>query len=251
MLPMSHGSSTTALALHTLAASALLMWECEGGKCHQVTALNCSNDTDCVPTIGPTQCVDNQCLCMEGFCWAPVDKGAEAMRCRARVGSCDILPCGHRGVECIQDQCLCHSGYHADSNGVCAFGWWPTDGWPTTTKATTTATTTTTEEPSSVTEANGDLQRLLLAWQQASQLATMPGSTFSAYALVLCSALAITAVAAAAALHRHHGVSSASVTSSSAFAVESASGEGIEESCYEPLASAPPCMGGEGDTCNT
>jgi len=242
------------------------MWECEGGKCERLTAFNCSNDTDCVPTMGPTQCVDNHCLCMEGFCWAPVDRGAEAMRCRARVGSCDILPCGHREVECIQDQCLCHSGYHADSNGVCQFGWWPTDGWPTKAPASsvteepssvTDQPSSATEEPINVTGANSSLQRLLLAWQHVSQLATIPASTLSAYALVLCSSLAITAIAAAAALHRHHGGSSASVISASA--VKTSSGDGIEESCYEPLeeacyeplASAPPSLEGEVHTCNT
>jgi len=242
---MCRGSLAAALALRTLAAAALLIGKSEGGKCERSTANPCSNDTDCVPTIGPTKCVDNQCFCEESFCWAKADNDAAdsaQMRCRARVGSCDILKkvlgCesgkgGPHAVECIEGQCLCHSGYHADSDGHCQFGWWPPHQLAMLRNDT---------------EAYGNLQRLSLRWQQAWQLPTMPASMLPAYALVLCSTLT---VAACVALQRHRRGSAASVTSPSAFAVERASGDCIEEACYEPLASSPLSFGGDGNTDNT
>lgn len=252
---MCRGSSAAALALRTLAAATLLIEKSEGAKCERSTANNCTADKDCVPTIGPTECVDNQCICQEGFCWAKADNDAtdrELLRCRARVGTCDILGCtinhdGPRGVDCIKGLCLCHSGYHADKHGFCQFGWWP----PAERKHPTTTTTTTSQTSSTIattSTAHGNLQRLSPWWHQVVQLSTMPASMLPAYAMALCSALSVTA---AVALQRHRRGSAVSVTSPSASAVESASGDYIEETCYEPLASAPLSCGGEGNIDNT
>merc|ERR1712129_206682 len=163
----------------------------------------------------------------------------------------------------------------ADKDGFCQFGWWPPveRKHPTTTSRTTSSRTTTsrttsrrtttsrttsytsrTEPPTtattstSTTKAHGNLQRLSPWWQQVLQLSTMPASMLPAYAMALCSALS---VAAAVALQRHRRGSAVSVTSPSASAVESASGDYIEETCYEPLASAPLSCGGEGNIDNT
>jgi len=239
---MCRGSSVAVLSLRTLVAAALLIGKCEGGTCNRSTANNCSADKDCVPTIGPTQCVDNQCFCQEGFCWAKSDndaadstKDGTQMRCRASVGSCDILGCGSKkgphAVECIEGECLCHSGYHADSNGQCQFGWWPPHALMILRNGT---------------EAYGNLQSLSLRWQQAWQ-PSMQASMLPAYALVLCSTLTF---AASVALQRHRRGSAVSVTSATASAEQSASVDSIEEACYEPLASAPLSLGGDGCTDN-
>jgi len=91
------------------------------------------------------------------------------------------------------------------------------------------------------TEAYGNLQSLSLRWQQAWQLPSMQASMLPAYALVLCSTLTF---AASVALQRHRRGSAVSVTSPTASAEQSASGDSIEEACYEPLASAPLSLGG-------
>jgi len=275
---MCRGPSAAALALRTLAAVTLLIGESEGAKCERSTTNNCTADKDCVPTIGPTQCVDDQCICQEGFCWAKADNDAkerEQMRCRAQVGTCDILGgCtgnhgGPRGVDCIGGLCLCHSGYHADADGNCQFGWWPpkpkststltslTSTFTSLTSTLTSTTATTTSATSSqapslmwanATGAPGNLQWLSPWWQQILQLSTMPAVMLPAYALALCSGLF---VAAAVALQRRRRGRAVAVTSSSASVVASASGDCIDETCYEPLASAPLNSGGEGNIDST
>ncbi|CAK0795808.1 unnamed protein product, partial [Prorocentrum cordatum] len=38
---------------------------------------------------GPTECVGDKCMCVDGYC----DAGTKTHRCRARVGVCTVLPC--------------------------------------------------------------------------------------------------------------------------------------------------------------
>uniref|UniRef100_A0A7S2MCZ0 EB domain-containing protein n=1 Tax=Alexandrium andersonii TaxID=327968 RepID=A0A7S2MCZ0_9DINO len=123
------------MALQTAAPQKVLLAACIAlglarpslafGKCSAGPVGTCAIFS-CLPTRGPTSCVGNQCMCMDGYCEA----GAALKECRAQVGTCNILPCNwnHGGVlatECINGACLCHTGYHNDGNGVCVRGWWP------------------------------------------------------------------------------------------------------------------------------
>mmetsp|Transcript_33621 Transcript_33621/g.73487 ORF Transcript_33621/g.73487 Transcript_33621/m.73487 type:complete len:216 (-) Transcript_33621:106-753(-) len=82
----------------------------------------------CHAARGPTTCDAGQCYCEHGYCAA----GSLPVRCRARVGSCEYLPCtGHGGVVsgsvCVEGVCLCRSFFHAGGpdKRQCVKGWWP------------------------------------------------------------------------------------------------------------------------------
>lgn len=112
--------------------AALLLGTPARGKCNTGPVGSCVA-SECLPTVGPTDCVSGQCMCKSGFCWATLDETGHddsLMRCRALVGTCNILDCGssHGGphaAECIDGMCLCHPGFHADEDSVCQRGWWP------------------------------------------------------------------------------------------------------------------------------
>uniref|UniRef100_A0A7S4QZV7 EGF-like domain-containing protein n=1 Tax=Alexandrium monilatum TaxID=311494 RepID=A0A7S4QZV7_9DINO len=111
--------------LVVIVISALLQPAAAWGRCSAGPVGTCAV-LPCYWHHGPTRCVGNECMCMDGYC----EMGSAIKRCRAQVGTCNVLPCNwHHGgvaaVECINGACLCHTGYHNDGSNVCARGWWP------------------------------------------------------------------------------------------------------------------------------
>lgn len=124
---MGQGSSAST-ACSACTAAAMILGAAASGHCYKGPVGSCK-DYDCLPTYGPTVCVDGQCMCRKDYCSAKMDD--TLFSCRACVGTCSILnPCesnhgGSQAVECVDGLCLCHSGFHADEDGICQRGWWP------------------------------------------------------------------------------------------------------------------------------
>mmetsp|Transcript_87748 Transcript_87748/g.204199 ORF Transcript_87748/g.204199 Transcript_87748/m.204199 type:complete len:211 (+) Transcript_87748:94-726(+) len=126
---MGQGPAVTAVCCACTVAT--FIGPAAAGHCSQGPVGTCTADNTCLPTYGPTQCINNQCMCNRGYCNARMDSDDSVFNCRANVGECSLLnPCesGHGGphaVECVDGLCLCHSGFHADEDGICQRGWWP------------------------------------------------------------------------------------------------------------------------------